>query len=67
MQNEVCMLFWTKGYRVGVWGFKEKKGNSQEDESKHLGRKMFIGSSRNKGTQDFDQTGLAAFLPIYHN
>ena len=40
-KNEIYMSSWTKEKQVGVWAFKEKEYNSQEDEKEQMfGKQM---------------------------
>lgn len=61
------MSFRTKEKRVGVQDFEVKEYNSQEDKkSKYLLSTFFLGTQKQWDMEDFDQTGLAMFLPVYH-
>ena len=62
------MSFKTKAKRAGVWDYKRKGSNLQEDKkSKNLVNKCLLGQLDTMGhRKDFDQAGLATFLPVYH-
>lgn len=52
---------------VVLWDFKGEGGNSYGDEKQMFGKEMFTRPSLTLGHRgDFDQTGLAMFLPVYH-
>ena len=45
------MSFGVKEKRAGIWDFKGKESNSQEDEKEQMfGKQMFAGPCRNNGT-----------------
>ena len=49
--NEVCLSSWTKEKQVGLWNFKGKEGNSQEDEKEAtFGKWMFAMCWGDSGT-----------------
>lgn len=52
-QNDGYMLSWTKEKEVGIWDFKEKEDNSQEDEKDELfGKQIFSGPYRTVGNRE---------------
>ena len=63
------MSFWTKEKGAGVWAFKWKEGNLWEEKKVLMfGKQVFSGHPETMGyREDFDQTDLARFLPVYHS
>ena len=48
--NEVYLSSWTKGKQVGIWDFKGKEGNSQEDEKEQVSvHKCLLGHTETTG------------------
>ena len=65
-QNEVYLSSGTKEKWVGVRDFKESNAiHRKMKESEYLVNKCSLGQQKLGSTEDFDQTSLARFLPLY--
>ena len=59
------MSFWTKKKEIGIWYFKGKECNSQEDIKELMFGKLLFTTQKQWDRKDFDQSGPAMFFPVY--
>ena len=64
---EASMLFWAKKKRVGIWGFKGKEDDSQEDgKGERLANKLFSCQEETMDMRGLEQRSIPSTPPADH-